>query len=106
MTRSRKAKAPALVRGGFAKTVSSALTDPRHSTGLNGGRKLGMYDACPVCNTRRYLGKSLLLMLGGSTVRGDVCDSCHDGALLSAGYGASVAHRLAQCQQYKGASYG
>ncbi len=23
-----------------------------------------------------------------------------------AGYGVSVAHRLAQCQQYKGASYG
>lgn len=36
MTRSHKAKAPALVRGGFAKTVSSALTDTRHYAAVTG----------------------------------------------------------------------
>ncbi len=97
-----KTKAPALVRGGFVKTVSSALTDSRHSTRANSGRKSDVNVACPVCNSRRYLGKHLSLFLGAGMVSAAVCDACHAAASLSAGFGFSVAHRLYQLQQYAG----
>lgn len=100
-----KTKAPALVRGGFVKTVSSALTDSRHSTRPHVGRKPDMHGQCPVCNSPRYLGKQLALSLDGSQHRAAVCDGCYAAVSLSGSYALSVSHRLAQHQQYiKGAT--
>ena len=100
MTRPYKAKAPALVRRGFAKTVSPAFTDALHSTGLNAGRKSSMHDVCPVCCRRSYLGKCLVLSPDCGAVKAAVCDSCHAAVNLSEGFGISVAHRLCQRQQH------
>ena len=101
MTSPHKAKAPALVRGGFAEVLSSALTDSHHSTRPRVGRK-PVDGQCPVCNSRRYQGKCLSLSLGGGVVSASVCESCHAAASLSAGFGVAVAHRLYQLQQYAG----
>ena len=66
------------------------------------GRKPDVYGQCPVCNSRRYLGKQLALNLDGSQHRAAVCDGCHAAASVSAAYSLTIAHRIAQHQHYKG----
>lgn len=72
----------------------------RHSTRPHVGRKPELHRQCPVCNSRRYLGKQLALNLDGSQHRAAVCDGCHAAVSTSGGYALTVVHRLAQQQQH------
>lgn len=60
---------------------------------------------CPICGQRRALGKRLMLSLFGQQFDANVCPMCHEAANVSASYRQSIAHQLAQRQQYQGGCY-
>lgn len=96
-----KAKAPALARGGFAgKSVSSALTDIRHSTRSEAGRKAAKPHRCPVCN-RAAASKSVALAHSGETMHTKLCESCGGAVAMSTEFGRAAFHRIAQHQHYR-----
>lgn len=106
MARTRKAQNQTrerLVLSDLAKVLSS--NKPDSITRPHVGRKPDMHSQCPVCNSRRYLGKQLALSLDGSQHRAAVCEGCHAAVSLSGGYALTVSHRLAQHQHHKGACH-